>query len=110
MDETKRSLSVNSKALNEAIIEMEKIDKNIEELFTKIESTMRSFHDNDIWSGNTNEAYYNRFLELQQYFPKINTSLSIFVKFLRITNSNYESAEQSINNDIDKNEINLTVN
>ena len=110
MEETRRNLSINSESLNEAIVKMDQSNKRIEELFTKIENTMKSFHDNEIWSGNTNEAYYNRFLELQGYFPKVNTSLSNFSKFLKVTNENYISAENSINSDIDKNEINLNVN
>lgn len=110
MDEMKRNFSIDSNGLNDAIIKIEKANKNIEEIFARVQNTMKSMYNNEIWSGNTNEAMYNRFIEFEKFFPKMNVSLANFTKFLRITNENYLNAENTINNDIDKNIENLNVN
>ncbi len=102
--------SVNTSELNNCILKMENEIKNIEALFTKIENDMKSFHGNEIWYGDANEAYFNRFLMLKNFFPKVNMSLYNFVNYLKVTNENYINAENSINKDVDTNEIELNVN
>ena len=110
LEKTNLNLGINSELLNDAILKMENSNKRIEEILANIDNTVKSLYNNDIWSGNTNEAYYERFEELKAIFPNINTSLTNLVKYLKVTNENYINAENSINNNIDTNNTNLNVN
>ena len=79
LEEKRLNLTIDSDALNGCILKMEDEKKKIEELFTKIENDFKSFHENDIWSGDANQAYFDRFLKLQEFFPKVNTNVLIFL-------------------------------
>ena len=95
----------------ESIIEnIEASSNNIEELFKKIDETMNKLHNNDVWQGMANESYFNRYKTLNLLFPKVNTTLDNYIKFLRTTLDNYTRLENTINKSADDNSTSLDVN
>lgn len=106
----KLSIEINSDALEENAAEIELIGKNIEDIFERVDSIMERLYDSDTWSGETNESFYNRYLQLKTYFPKINSGIQKYVKYIRTTSGNYKNAELIINNDVDSNIVSLDVN
>ncbi len=104
------SIEINSEALIDNAIEMEKVGENIEEIFNNINDIMRKLHNSDVWKGETNDAFFDKYLELYEYFPKINSGIKKCAKFIKITSNNYTNAEVIINNDVDENIVSLDVN
>ncbi len=105
-----KNLSIDSKGLDSATDEMEKCVNEIKDLFERCNNTFKSMHNSDLWSGEANDSFYNRYNELSSIFPKVNEGLDIYIKFLRITSGNYQDGENKINNNIDTNDIKLNVN
>ena len=89
---------------------MDKINKEIENIFNNVDNVMNNIDNNDIWQGDTRLEYHNRYLELKKYFPKIINGIDIYSNFLRTTAQNYENEENQINNAIDSNIDNLNIN
>ena len=109
--ETKNlNIEINNEALNECASNIEEIGKRIEEIFKNVDDIMISVHNTDVWKGDTNEEYYNRYLELKKYFPKVNNGIKTYSKFLKDTSSNYNEGENKINSSINDNENSLDVN
>jgi uncharacterized protein YukE len=109
--ETKNlNIKINSESLNECAAELETIGKRIEDIFKNVDDIMSTIHDSDIWKGDTNEGFYNRYLELKKYFPKVNKGINTYANFLQETSSNYNEGEKQINSNISDNENSLDVN
>ncbi|MBR1385859.1 MAG: WXG100 family type VII secretion target [Bacilli bacterium] len=109
METTNLNLEINSAALDAVTNKIEATSNKIEELFNKINNSMKELHKSEIWSGDANESCYKRFQELSEYFPKINAGLDTYISFLRKTNENFVNAENSINRQVDTNEVELNV-
>ena len=109
--ETKNlNVQMNSVQLEQAAIKMDTVNQRIESIFNNIDIIMSNINNNDNWKGDTNKEYYNRYLELKEYFPKIVKGIETYSKFLKVTSSNYDSAENQINNNIETNLDNLNIN
>lgn len=109
--ETKNlNIEINSESLNDCANKIDSINTRIEDIFNNIDSIMNNVNNNDNWKGDTSIKYHERYLELKEYFPKINNGLKTYANFLRTTSGNYSSTENKINSDIDTNSENLTVN
>lgn len=103
-------MKVNNEALNQTAIKMDTINKRIESIFNNIDTIMSNVNNNDNWKGDTNTAFYNKYLELKEYFPKIVNGIEAYSSFLKNTSENYENAENKINTNIETNLENLNVN
>ena len=110
METRNLNIEINSDALIDNAIEMEKVGENIEVIFNNINDIMKKIHNSDIWKGQTNDAFFDKYLELYKYFPKINNGIKKCAKFIKITGNNYANAETIINNDVDENIVSLDVN
>ncbi len=110
METTNLNLEINSAALEAVTNKIEATSNKIEEIFNKIDNTMKELYNSETWSGDANDAYYKRYQELSAFFPKINTGLDTYISFLRTTNENFVNAENSINRQVDTNEVELNVN
>ena len=109
--ETKNfDMEINSEGLLSNADEMEKIGKNIEDIFSRVDTIMKKLHNSDTWKGDANEAFYEKYQKLYDYFPRINNGIKKYVKYLRVTSDNYSNAELLINNDVDSNIVSLDVN
>ncbi len=109
--ETKNlSIKINNEELNQTALKMDSISKRIETIFNNIDDIMSNINNNDNWKGDTNTAFYNRYLELKKYFPKIVNGIETYSNFLKTTANNYENAENKINTNIEINIDNLDVN
>lgn len=104
------NIKIKSDDLKSCATKIESIGKNIEEIFNRVDEIMTSVYDSDVWKGETNEAYYNRYLELKKYFPKVNKGIVSYAKFLNVTSENYINEESKINSDINSNIDSLNVN
>lgn len=101
---------MNSSAVEEIAIKMEKTGEKIKEIFDNVDLLMNNVNDNDNWYGQTNEAYYNRYLKLKEYFPKVLEGIDIYSAFLNNVGVNYEDKENDLNRNIEFNDDNLNVN
>ncbi len=104
------NVEINSEELESCSNEMIEVNKRIEQIFNRVEKIISEVHNTDNWKGDTCEAYYSRFQELKEYFPKVNNGIENFARFLNVTSSNYTKAESTINKSIDTNKDKLDVN
>ena len=104
------NLEINSEELETCAQEMIEVKHKINQIFKRIDQLIDEVHDTDCWQGDTCEAFYERYLQLKEYFPKINIGIENFSKFLNTTSSNYKKAEKTIGSNIDSNKEKLNVN
>lgn len=110
METTNLNIKIDNNSLTQTATKMDSINQRIEIIFNNIDDIMSNINNNDNWKGETNTAFYNRYLELKKYFPKIVNGIGAYSSFLKTTAENYETAENKINNNIETNLDNLNVN
>lgn len=103
-------MKIDNKALNQTALKMDNINKRIEDIFKNIDTIMTNIYNSEKWQGETNTEYYNKYLKLKEYFPKINKGIETYSSFLKTTASNYENAENKLNSNIENNLDELNVN
>lgn len=104
------NVEINSEKIENCALKINEVGKNIEQIFKQIDTIMEEIHNENNWQGDTCDAYYNRYLELKEYFPKVNNGINNISEFLYTTSNNYKDAEKTINASVDSNLNNLNVN
>lgn len=82
----------------------------IEDVFRNQNNYYQSINHTDAWSGETQQVISDKYDELSKNYDSINESLRNYIKYLKITVSNYKNFETLANKSVDENEIELNVN
>lgn len=97
--------------------EFERIIKDLKESLTRMSdcfqnetSFMKKIDKTDIWSGETQDKTYAKYLELSKCYNPVLKSLAIYIKYLETTLNNYRNSGNVISKSVNKNAENLNVN
>ena len=82
----------------------------IEEVFNNQNSYYKSIDHTDAWSGETQGVISDKYNELSENYDSINESLRNYIKYLKITVSNYKNFENLVDKSVNENENELNVN
>ena len=95
----------------ESIIgDLENTLPTIEDVFASQNNNYRTIDGTDVWKGETQEVISNKYDDLTKNYEPICDSLRNYIKFLKITVSNYKNYENTVNKTIENNETELNVN
>ena len=100
---------MNSNAVKEIAVKIEKTGERIKEIFDNVDLLMNNVYNNENWQGQTNTAYYERYLKLKEYFPKVLEGINTYSVFLNDAGVNYEDKENDLNRNVEFNDDNLNV-
>lgn len=82
----------------------------IEDVFRNQNNYYKSIDHTDAWSGETQGVISDKYNELSQNYDSINESLRNYIKYLKITVSNYKNFENLVDKSVNENENELNVN
>ena len=95
----------------ESIIkELENTLPTIEDVFASQNNNFRTIDGTDVWKGATQEVISGKYDDLSKNYEPICESLRNYIKFLKITVSNYKNYENTVDRSIEENETELNVN
>ena len=95
----------------ESIIgDLENTLRTIEDVFASQNNNYRTIDGTDVWKGETQEVISNKYDDLTKNYEPICDSLRNYIKFLKITVSNYKNYENTVDKTIENNETELNVN
>ena len=105
------NIKIDTEKLNSIRISLREKSLLINEILDDIDEQMKKIDGTtNVWQGKVQRSVYASYKSIADSFPKIKEELENFNKFLDKTNTNYQSAETSINQDIENNDTNLAVN
>lgn len=97
-----KTIDINTEKLKIAIGKQKKINKEMLELFEKIQYNNTLLKDN--WDTRTSAMVFEDFSNLYKVFDKINNTNSYYSSFLEnVVSNNYELADEKISDSIDSN-------
>ena len=99
-----------SKQFEEVIISLEDSYKKIQSIFSNERKNKEEINCTDTWTGNAQEAMYDKYSKLTANFAPIEYSLDIYIKFLKKTLDDYKKADMEISNNIEQISGGLDVN
>ena len=107
---TQKIVITNYQDFENIINELKESLERIKELFNSENNLMKKIDNTDIWSSNTQEKVYSKYLELSEGYNHVIKSLETYIRFLENTLNSYKEADISISKSVDNNIENLDVN
>ena len=92
------------------VTELENTLPAIEDVFASQNNNYKIIDGTDVWKGSTQEVISNKYDDLSKNYEPICESLRNYIKFLKITVSNYKNYENTVDKTIENNETELNVN
>lgn len=82
----------------------------IKDIFVNEKNTYEKINATDVWTSDTQSIVYDKCKSLSNNFEPIETSLQLYINFLKKTISDYRAFEENVNKQADSNEATLNVN
>ena len=105
------SIVVKKEEFSELIKELDQEIQKLKDVYNDIDNKSKKFNGNDeMWKGQTQEAVYAYYNDISKDFPDNVERIESLSTYLKTTLQNYVDAENSINEDVDSNYSNLSIN
>lgn len=99
-----------SSQFQEIINSLEASHSKIRDIIEKENKNVGLIDDTEIWTGACARSMHNKYKELNSNYPLIDSSLDIYIKFLKKTLEDYRRFEEEVSSNIDNMASNLDVN
>lgn len=105
------SIIIKEQEFRDAISNLDKEIANLERIYSEIENKSKKLDGNDeMWKSDTQKAIYDYYISVSKDFPSNIERLKSLRSYLNTTLDNYIEEESGINNDVDTNIDNLSIN
>lgn len=94
----------------EVIKSLESSYSKIKDIFTEEKSNKELINETDTWSGNAQKAMYEKYTKLSDNFQDIETSIKLYIVFLKKVLEEYTTIDKEISKNLDILENELEVN
>ncbi len=105
------NISFNSEGAASIYAKLQSEAEKIQELFDEVEFMGDAFNgEDDTWKGVAQAKFYSNFKTITKKFPEIKESIEKNNEFLKMTIDNYNKGEQVVNQSVNNNKENLSIN
>ena len=99
-----------SENIERIIIEIEKREKRIEEIFNETNANMETINDTEIWTGLAQKEFSRKYGQLASNYEAIQESIKTYVKVIRQAVEDYKEMDLQRSKDVETNNVTLDVN
>jgi len=100
----------NVEEFEKEISKIREASKNIKNVFERENENIETINNTEIWYGNTNQVFYEKYIALKNNYDGIENSLNNIVKFLEGVLNSYKETENSIDKNINMMDDSLNIN
>lgn len=105
------NIYINEEELTSIISKLNNKIESIKSIYKELDDKIKNTVDSkDIWDGEVQKKAYDKYLNLSNGFSNSINQMESLKIFLQNTLDNYINGDNSINNDIEKNSEDLSIN